>query len=115
MNAGILYIMRFWLNPVGGERALQWLDGGHLAEVMTLPGFLWVRRCRLEQTNAAGWTGYEMVFGLDSMASLNAYFHSDAIQRFAKEREAAGVNEVVELERHWGEVDFSLDAAGAQL
>src|SRR5262245_49944549 len=49
MDAPFLYLVRFWVNPEGAKAVLHWLDGGHMRDVVGQPGFLWVRRVRLDQ------------------------------------------------------------------
>ena len=49
MHAPVLYMVKAWVSPDGGERYLRWLEEKHMAEVIREPGFLWAQRCRLEQ------------------------------------------------------------------
>ena len=49
MHAPVLYMVKVWVSPDGGERYLRWLEEKHMAEVIREPGFLWAQRCRLEQ------------------------------------------------------------------
>ena len=57
MHASVLYMVRAWVSPDGGERYLRWLEDKHMAEVIREPGFLWAQRCRLEQRDERGWLG----------------------------------------------------------
>jgi antibiotic biosynthesis monooxygenase (ABM) superfamily enzyme len=105
-DAPVLYCVRVWVSPHGGERYLDWLEHKHMAEVIREPGFLWARRCRLEQTDERGWQGYLLVYGLDSRAALEAYLQSPARERFWRELEP--FDAVHRAERFWGTVDFTV-------
>jgi antibiotic biosynthesis monooxygenase (ABM) superfamily enzyme len=107
MTAPVLYMVRAWVSPHGGERYLRWLEDKHMAEVIKEPGFLWARKCRLEQTDDKGWQGYLLIYGLASRAALDAYLQSPARERFWKELEP--LNDVHYAERFYGSVDFELD------
>ena len=107
MTAAVLYMVRAWVSPQGGERYLRWLEDRHMAEVIKEPGFLWARKCRLEQTDDKGWQGYLLIYGLASRAALDAYLQSPARQRFWKELEP--FNDVHYAERFYGSIDFELD------
>ena len=107
MTAPVLYMVRAWVSPHGGERYLRWLEDKHMAEVIKEPGFLWARKCRLEQTDDKGWQGYLLIYGLASSAALEAYLQSPARERFWKELEP--LNDVHHAERFYGAVDFELD------
>jgi antibiotic biosynthesis monooxygenase (ABM) superfamily enzyme len=106
MDAPVLYMVRAWVSPLGGERYLRWLETKHMAEVITEPGFLWARRCRLEQTDDKGWQGYLLIYGLESRAALEAYLNCPARERFWKELEP--LNDVHYAERFYGAVDFEI-------
>ena len=107
MDAPVLYMVRAWVSPSGGEGYLRWLETKHMAEVIKEPGFLWARKCRLEQTDDKGWQGYLLIYGLASRAALDAYLQSPARARFWKELEP--LNDVHHAERFYGSVDFELD------
>ena len=107
MDAPVLYMVKVWVSPDGGARYLRWLEEKHMAEVIREPGFLWARRCRLEQTDAQGWRGYLLVYGLESRAALEAYLASPARERFWRELEP--LDDVHRAERCWGTVDFELE------
>lgn len=107
MNAPVLYMVRAWVSPNGGDRYLRWLEQQHMAEVIKEPGFLWARKCRLEQTDDKGWHSYLLIYGLVSRAALDAYLHSPARERFWKELEP--LNDVHYAERFYGCIDFELD------
>jgi hypothetical protein len=40
MDAPYFYIVKFWVHPDGHKSVLDWLDRGHMAEVVAQPGFL---------------------------------------------------------------------------
>ena len=109
MDAPILYEVRAWVSPQGGERYLAWLERKHMAEVIREPGFLWARRVRLEQTDANGWRGYLLLYGLESHAALQAYLDSPARAGFWRELQA--FDDVHRAERVWGTVDFGVERA----
>ena len=108
MDAPVLYMVRVWVSPNGGERYLRWLENKHMAEVISEPGFLWARKCRLEQTDEQGWAGYLLIYGLESRESLETYLHSPARDRFWQELEP--FNDVHKAERFYGSVDFQMEA-----
>ncbi len=106
MDAPVYYVVRFWLKPEGGEAVIRWLDERHMAEVAAQPGFLWARRCRLEQDAPDGWHAYLMVYGLESREALERYFNSPARQRFTEEGKP--FQTVMRAERAWGKVEASI-------
>jgi len=106
MHAPVLYMVRAWVSPDGGERYLEWLETKHMAEVIREPGFLWARKCRLAQTDERGWRGYLLLYGLESTAALDTYLQSAARARFWQELEP--FNAVHDAERFYGTIDFEL-------
>lgn len=104
MDAPFLYIVRFWVDPAGMTDVMNWLEGRHMAEVASLPGFLWVRRAKLDQQADDGWSAFMMIYGLESREALHRYFDSDAPPRFAKERQP--FEQYLRMDRNWGAVDF---------
>ena len=54
-------VVRFWISPGGEPPVLRWLEGGHIAEVLRQPGFLWVRRLRIAEPDATGWSAHAMI------------------------------------------------------
>jgi len=106
VHAPVLYMVRAWVAPRGGERYLHWLETKHMTEVIQEPGFLWARKCRLEQTDDKGWAGYLLIYGLDSRAALDAYLRSPARERFWRELEP--YNDVHYAERFYGSIDFEV-------
>jgi antibiotic biosynthesis monooxygenase (ABM) superfamily enzyme len=104
MDAPVLYMVRAWVSPSGGERYLEWLERKHMAEVIRQPGFLWARRCCLAQRDDKGWRGYLLLYGLESQAALDAYLESPARQGFWEELKA--FDDVHYAERFYGAVDF---------
>lgn len=106
MDAPIIYTVIVWVSPDGGDRYLRWLEDKHMREVIAEPGFLWARRVQLEQTDAHGWQGYLLLYGLIDRAALEAYLHSPSRERFWRELEP--FNSVYKGERVWGKVDFAL-------
>jgi len=108
MNTPVLYMVRAWVSPQGGERYLRWLEDKHMAEVIREPGFLWARKVALEQADEQGWQSYLLIYGLASRPALEAYLHSPARERFWKELEP--FNAVHRAERFYGAVDFEIPA-----
>ncbi len=104
MNAAYFYIVRYWVTPEAEARLLAWLDGGHTAEVVAQPGFLWARRARLEETDSLGWRAFTTLYGLESKAALDAYFANPIREKFA--REGAAFADVMRSERSWGAQEF---------
>ncbi len=94
MHAPVLYMVKAWVSPDGGERYL---------------GFLWAQRCRLEQRDEQGWLGYLLIYGLESREALERYLASPARERFW--RELAPLGDVQRAERFYGTVDLRLEAA----
>jgi hypothetical protein len=108
MDAPVLYMVKAWVSPDGGQRYLDWLERKHMAEVIREPGFLWAKRCRLDQKDDHGWQGYLLIYGLESRAALEAYLASPARQRFWQE--LVPLDAVHRAERFHGSVDLALDA-----
>jgi UDP-3-O-acyl-N-acetylglucosamine deacetylase len=96
-------VVRFSIEPQAEKEALRWLDGGHVAEVLRQPGFLWCHRLKLD----AG--GYLMLYGLESRAAFEAYEANSALKaKFARER--APFEKHMRIERLAGEVEKSYAA-----
>ncbi len=110
MNAPAVYLVKFWVKPGGEKDVFAWLDGGHLEDVVGQPGFLWARRYKLAQPDAEGWPCYVMIYGVNSVAALEAYFASAATKRFAEERVALGLDRLLKMDRNWGTLDAAVDA-----
>ncbi len=108
MDAAAMYVVRFWVDPKGHAQVFAWLDGGHNAEVVAQPGFLFVRRVKLEQKSEDGWDSYVMVYGLESRAALDAYFNNKPLaEKFNRER--APFQHYLRMDRSWGSVDMAID------
>ena len=106
-DAKFFLVVRFWIAPGGEAQVFRWLEGGHIAEVMRQPGFLWVRRVRTAETDATGWSGHAMIYGIDSRASYEKYMANAPMHaRFRKEREPLEAK--MRIERFAGEVDYAL-------
>ena len=107
MAGTCLYVVRFWADPKQCGPLMDWLDRGHMADVASQPGFLGVRRVRLEETAADGWQAYLMLYELESRAALQAYFaRADLQAKFAEERRP--FQDALRIERSWGEVEASV-------
>ena len=100
MQAGCVYMVRYWIAPAAQARVLAWIDGGHTREVVDCPGFLWAQRVRLEEVDAMGWRAFVNIYGVASRAALDAYFKLPIGEKFR--REAAALKDVMRAERLWG-------------
>jgi hypothetical protein len=109
-DANAVYLVRFWIKPGNEAKVFGWLDKGHIDDVVAQPGFLWARRYKLEQATDDGWPGYAMIYGLESLDHLNAYFESDAVKQYAKEREELGLDALLRMDRAWGSRESGADA-----
>ena len=110
MDAPVVYFVRFWIKPGGERKVLDWLDGGHMQNVVQQPGFLWARRYELSEADEEGWTAHAMVYGLQSQDDLDRFFTSDEVKAYAREREALGIQELLKMDRNWGPMRNALDA-----
>lgn len=107
MDAPVMYVARFWVHPDGKKALFAWLDGGHNAEVVAQPGFVFCKRVQLEQKNEDGWESHLMIYGLESREALENYFNDKPLaEKFAKER--APFAQHLRMDRAWGTVDLSL-------
>ena len=102
-----MYVSRFFVNPQGSEQVFAWLDGGHCAEVVAQPGFMFAKRLKLEQKSEDGWEGYMMLYGLESREALQRYFDNQPLhEKFTLER--APFAQHLRMERNWGAIESSL-------
>jgi hypothetical protein len=106
IDAPYLYIVKFWVHPDSLKTVMGWLDSRHMAEVVAQPGFLFVRRVKLEQDSADGWSSHMMIYGLESKAALQDYFDGPAPAKFAHERKP--FEHHLRMERDFGPVDASV-------
>jgi hypothetical protein len=105
-EARFFLVVRFWIAPGGQEQVMRWIEGGHIAEVMRQPGFIWVKRLRMAEHDATGWSAHAMIYGIESRAHYDQYMANHALHaRFSKEREPFAAK--LRIERFAGEVDFS--------
>ncbi len=109
MDAPAIYLVKFWIQPGAEDRVLGWVDGGHLQDVAAQPGFLWARRFRLSEPDPDGWPAFAMIYGLTSLDALQAYFASEAPARYAREREALGLDPLLRMDRNWGILETKTD------
>ena len=107
MDAPVMYMSRFWVSPAGKQQVFDWLDGGHCAEVVAQPGFLFAKRVKLEQSGDDGWESYFMIYGLESRQALDNYFANKALhEKFTQQR--APFVQHLRMERLWGSIENSL-------
>ena len=101
-------VVRFWIAPGGEQQVMKWLEGGHMQEVLSQPGFLWVKRLKLPEEDATGgWSAHAMLYGIESREHYAGYMANRALHaKFAKEREPFIAK--LRIERFAGEVDFAL-------
>ena len=98
---GFFLVVRFWVAPRAEEEFMRWLDGGHVAEVLRQPGFLWCKRIRLEDA-VDGWAGFAQIYGIESKAAFDAYNGSPLLEKFKRER--APFEPHMRIDRFFGEV-----------
>jgi hypothetical protein len=102
MNENYFLVVRFHVAPQAEAQLVGWLDGGHMKEVASQPGFLWARRIRIDR-NADGWNGYSMIYGISSKKDFLQYESNTALKaKFAKER--APFEKHMKIDRFAGEV-----------
>ncbi len=101
---GFFLIVRFWVAPQAEAQVIDWLDDGHVAEVVRQPGFLWCRRIRLAEKDANGWSGYSMIYGIASAADFEGYSTNKLLhEKFARER--APFEKLLKIDRFAGPVE----------
>ncbi len=97
-DASYFLVVRFSIEPAAEAQVMRWLDGGHVAEVLDQPGFLWCRRLRLADRQFA------MIYGIESRAAFEAYEANGELKaKFARER--APFEKHMRIERFSGEVE----------
>jgi hypothetical protein len=102
-DAKFFLVVRFSIEPEAVAQVMRWLDGGHVAEVLRTPGFLWCRRMRL------GADEFAMLYGIESRAAFEAYeANSELKAKFARER--APFEKRMRIERFSGEVEMAYAA-----
>lgn len=109
---GYVYVVRFWVAPTALKDVMDWLDGGHMQEVVAQPGFLWCRRLDLGERDEQGWQAYAMVYGLASTEAFDAYVaDKELAARFAAQR--APFADALRIARFSGPVTARVDASGS--
>ncbi|MCZ7566127.1 MAG: hypothetical protein M5U08_21990 [Burkholderiales bacterium] len=107
-EAGFMYVVRFWVAPQARGAVMGWLEGGHVAEVVGQPGFLWCRQLDLGERDERGWAAYAMIYGIESGAAFDAYRADAALaEKFAAEREPFARQ--LRMERWGGSVVLAVD------
>jgi hypothetical protein len=97
-EAKFFLVVRFSIDPEAEAQVMRWLDGGHVAEVLRQPGFLWCKRIKLDGG------GHMMLYGIESRAAFEAYEANTALKtKFARER--APFEKHMRIERFSGEVE----------
>jgi hypothetical protein len=78
---GFFLVVRFTVAPQAERQVLDWLDGGHMAEVLRQPGFLWCKRIKVAEHQ------YAMIYGIASKSHFDAYEANLPLkEKFARER-----------------------------
>lgn len=109
MDAPVMYVVRFWVDPKGSREVFAWIDGGHNDEVLSQPGYRFLKRVKFEQKSDDGWECYLNIYGLESREALERYFANKPLhEKFARER--APIEKYLRIDRAWGSVDASLGA-----
>ena len=99
-EAKYFLVVRFSIEPHAVADVMRWLDGGHVAEVLRTPGFLWCKRIKLDGG------GYLMLYGIESRAAFEVYEANTELKaKFARER--APFEKHMRIERFTGEVERS--------
>ncbi len=78
-----LYAVKVWVDPERGQAYINWLKGGHVAEVASAPGVIWARLIELEDCAPDGWLGFLALYAFESRQALEAYQTSDLFRSFA--------------------------------
>ncbi|WP_262692069.1 DUF4286 family protein [Kordiimonas aestuarii] len=81
--AEVLYGVKVWVDPEGGASYIDWLKGGHVAEVASAPGVTWAKLTELEEKAPDGWVGFLALYGFKSRAALETYQNSGLFHSFA--------------------------------
>jgi hypothetical protein len=103
-DPGFFLIVRFWVAPQAEAQVIGWLDGGHVAEVLRQPGFLWCRRIRLAEKDPHGWAGYSQVYGIASKDDFDRYSADKPLHdKFMRER--APFEKLLRIDRFFGAVE----------
>lgn len=106
-DARFFLVVRFWIAPGGEAPVMQWLEGGHMAEVVRQPGFLWCKRLRLAERDATGWSAHAMIYGIESRRHYEDYLANRELHaRFNRERAPFAAK--LRIERFAGDVETGL-------
>ena len=97
-EAGHFYVVRFWVAPQGKDAVMKWLSNGHVAEVVSQPGFLWCRQLDLQETDAQGWEAHAMIYGIESEDAFTRYAADAQLARLFVQQRAAFAN-LMRIER----------------
>ena len=106
-DAKFYLVVRFWIAPGGMQHVMRWLEGGHIAEVLRQPGFLTLRRLRIAEPDATGWSAHAMIYGIESRQFYEQYMANKPLQaKFEREREPFATK--LRIDRFAGDVDFAV-------
>jgi len=104
--ASYFYYILAEVAPEKGRPYLDWLEGGHIAKVMTFPGFLKVQRVVLADPTEDGWMRYLIAYELEGKEVLENYWQSDLFKSFACE--VGAFRGTFRVERFHGPVDMAI-------
>lgn len=107
-DVDVIYSVRSWIRPESKVAILRFLADGHIADVVSQPGFRWARQLDMGRVAADGWEEFIVLYGVASQACMADYFASAAVERYAEEM--APFREDVRVERSFGTVICSVDA-----
>ena len=109
-NQPVVYVVRFWAAADAIDELMRWLDGGHMAEVASQPGFRSVKMLDVGEKDAQGWHAFANLYEVDSRADFEAYQRNAALQeKFAHQRETFAAR--MRFERFSGTVVRQLPSA----
>ena len=107
-NPGYIYVVRFWIAHEARGQIMDWLNGGHIRNVIGYPGFLWCRSIDLGERDDKGWHAHAMIYGIESAKSFGDYQADKVLQqRFVEQR--TDFAHQLRIERFAGTVTLSED------
>tara|TARA_Y100001970_G_scaffold36629_1_gene45256 strand:+ start:477 stop:803 length:327 start_codon:yes stop_codon:yes gene_type:complete len=105
----VIYSAITWVdeNKEMGKEYVKWLENVHLPELSSQPGFISVRRVKLEELDKNKWQGYQIIMEIEKRQDLENYFNSESRKEAFKDIE--GFSDVHYAERFFGEIDIYLN------
>lgn len=106
-EAKLYYIVRYWVDPAGLDKVRHYTDaGGHTADVVALPGFLWARKLDLGEKDEKGWHAFMTIYGLESRDALDAYMSGPDFKKFAEQQKT--IAPYMRMRREIGTVAYAV-------